>query len=81
MQNAEPEVGYAQEVHEVVCFQPEDVLQEVRIQFGSKPGKIQPFELSKNQLKATKTKRKDVLHCNHRHTKKASMAFQVSCLP
>lgn len=39
MKNGEPEAGYAQEVHGAVCFQPEDVQQEVRIQFDSKPGK------------------------------------------
>ena len=47
MQNGEPEGVYAQGVHEVVCFQPEDVQQEVRKQFGSKPGKIRSFKLSK----------------------------------
>jgi len=48
--NGEPEEGYAQEVHGVVCFQPEDVPQEVRIQFGSKAEKMQSFKLSKKKL-------------------------------
>lgn len=49
IQNGEPEEEYAQEVPGVVCFQPEDVQQEVRIQFDSKAGKIQSFKLSKKK--------------------------------
>jgi len=32
-----PEEGYDQEVHAMVCSQPEDARREVHIQFDSKP--------------------------------------------
>ena len=38
VQYREPEGGCGQEVHAVVCSQPEDAQREVRTQFDSKPG-------------------------------------------
>lgn len=57
IKNGEPEGVYAQVVPGVVCFQLEDVQQEVQTRFDSKSGKIQSFKLSKrNKWKPTKQK-------------------------
>jgi len=59
IKNGEPEGVYAQEVPGVVCFQLEDVQQEVQTQFGSKAGKIKSSKLGKrNNWKPTKQKNK-----------------------
>lgn len=74
-------MGYAQEVHEAVCFRPEDVQQEVQLQFGSEPAKTQSFKLGKDTLRLIKTNR-DVMDTTNIIGKqgKKSMAFQVLCL-
>jgi len=76
IKNGEPEGVYAQVVPGVVCFQLEDVQQEVQTRFGSKSGKIQPFKLGKrNKWKPTKQKLKHLFCWNHRQIEKALWHF------
>ena len=51
-----PEEVYAQEVHEVVCFQLEDVQQEVHIQFDSKSGGNPIIQIKYKPTKESNTK-------------------------
>lgn len=53
LRSIKPEVGYVQEVHEVVCFLLEDARQEVHIQFDSTPEEHPVIQIT---TKPTKTK-------------------------